>query len=180
MQQDKNDRLVLRITPSLKKSIEELAKKQNVTASELVRKTLEAVVNKNQKEIEQSVLMVKTISKHINSILEDMIFATKQNDINKLTKQLRDYRRLSYSHQIKVITMITEEKNFNDNKTQLLKIAFESALCEYNEIFDDSDEEVLNNDNLKVINSRTEALEDKLWDSAYKLYSHLINKYFGK
>lgn len=179
MKQDMNERLVIRVTPSLKKSIEDLAQKQNINVSELIRNVLEDVVCKKQKEIEECVLMTDTIAKHVNNLLEHMVFAGSK-DISRITKEVRDYKKIAYSHQLKAIEMIMEEKAMNDIKVQSLKSTLENDSKTLSDYLEKSSDDLQSFKDFGIIQDRAESLEEKLWSSTYKLYKLLCDKYFNK
>ncbi|PKM94175.1 MAG: hypothetical protein CVU84_11985 [Firmicutes bacterium HGW-Firmicutes-1] len=178
MKQDKNERLVLRVTPGLKQSIEELAQKQNMSVSELIRKVLEDVVCKKQKEIEQCVLMINTIAEHINHLLEQMVFVGNPKDISRITKEVRDYRKISYSHQSKAIEIIMEEKALKDTKIQSLKSILDNDSKILSDYLEKSGDDLKSLKDYGIIQDRTDILEEQLWNSTYKLYKYLCGKYF--
>lgn len=174
MPQDKSERLVLRITSDLKKEIERHAKKQNISASELVRNVLEDVVCKNKKEIEKQVTMISTIDKRINHLLQELVFSDTEKTISSVKKELRDYKRLSYSQQVEAIQRILEEVNYNDSKTQQLIKMYDSdsrVLEHFSESIDDADNE--------AIQEKSDVLYERLWNSTNKLYRHLCTKYLN-
>jgi len=177
MNQEKNERLVLRITSELKKSIEELAKKQNVSASELVRNVLEDVVCKKKKEIESQARMISSIDKRINHLLQELIFADKEKKINNIKKELRDYKKLSNSQQVEVIEMILEETNYSDSKTQQLKAAYEDDFLTYEKLIETFSEDANTKEN--AFQEKYDPIYEKLWNSTYKLYKHLCNRYLS-
>jgi hypothetical protein len=182
MKQDKTERLIIRITEDLKNKIEALAKKQNITTSELVRTVLEETVCKKDKEIEECIMMVTTIAKHINSIMEELVFTSLPHEVNKLSSELRHYKKLSYEHQLNAIEMILEYEQFNDAKAQSLIEISDQAQKALNNYIKKTSE--YNGDGMtsifETIQDKINLLENNVWNSTYKLYMHLCNNYFNK
>lgn len=182
VKQEKTERLIIRISVDLKNKIEDLAKKQNMTTSELVRTVLEDVVCKRDKEIEECIRMVNTIAKHSNHIMEELVFASLPQDIKRLTKELRHYKKLSYEHQLNAIEMILEDKRFKDAKTQSLMESSEQAQAALNHYIEKMNEKH-NDEHVSVfeqVEEKMNLLEDHVWNTTYKLYIHLCNKYFNE
>jgi hypothetical protein len=177
MNQEMNDRLVIRISESLKKSIEKLAKKQNLTSSELVRNVLEEAVSKNQREIQDCIVMVDTISRYIQEQLIGKAFMGYYSDFDAINKEIRDYKKILYTHQAKAIELITEEIHLSDNRIERLKNAFQKDIKALNDYSSRYTEDERANDYFGDYKDNIIRLEDELWDSTDKLYNLMISAY---
>lgn len=176
MQTEKSEQLVVRLSSSLKYKIEVLANDEGMTTSEYVRKVLEDVSSKKEREIEEYIRIVRTLEREINTLLNNLLLFEHDKD-DQLSK-IKTYKQFLYKQQTKVIETIMDVYDDNDDKTlQLQKKWLHniSAFENYLEIDESSrkDYEMINPmDKLTL-------LENKVQDSTEKLYQHLIKRFYN-
>lgn len=169
----KNDRLVVRISPDLKKKIEAFAAEKGKNSSEFVREILEGIVFEKQKKIENIVSIIDGITHFLNQMLLNGILAKNSASIKKHSKDVYNYQNLLHTHQLRAIELISEEIEINDKKIKALKRDIKLVLEKLNNYLDEESEI----DSYMKSDDKIDFLEQQLFRKADKLYRYVLEKY---
>lgn len=183
----KNSTLILRIPLKLKQKIEDLAKENNISASEFVRKLIEDSIYKDEQEIKEHIQFVNSLSKHIDELLKKSSRELDSGNAEEYTKEIHEYKKLLYMHQSKVIKLLSEKLNIdnadlitfnNDKKFIHLKRELMKNITEYNKPYEEFFKDFNMNDKIESA-LKDEYLAELTWERADRLYSQFLKKYEG-
>lgn len=175
----KDSTLIIRIPLKLKQRIEDLAKQKKISSSELVRKLLEDSIFIHEKEIKEHIMLVN----HLAKLVKERAAELDADDVEKY-KEIRDYKKVLYSHQLEFIKLVSEEMGITNSEIKILKddLKFMDLMHQgynslihsnkpYDEFYNDFK---MNKGNIEDSNQHREELS---WEKTGKLYSLLLKKY---
>lgn len=181
----KDGTIIVRVPLKLKQKIEDMAKEKNVSASELVRKLIEESVYKNEKELEEQIQFVNNISRYIDNLLKESAKEPGTVDVEKYTKEIREYKKLLYTHQSKVIKLLSDNITIDDSVTKSIRddLRFINFINDGINNFINSNtinENFIKENRLgskKDIEQKKESIVEMEWEKTDRLYSLMLKKY---
>ena len=177
MGMEKAERLVLRITKEFKDNIENIAKEQGMSISEFVRKTLEDVVYRKDKEIEQNILMIQSIESRLKEVANFVLMDYKPNEIAQQDEEIMYYKKLLYVNQLKVIDLIIENENISKDKVKRLKEKHDDDVKRISSFIYLRISNIEEQQGYGQFEDRVKVLEESARKRASELYRDLCEKY---
>lgn len=177
----KDSTLIIRIPLKLKQRIEDLAKRKKISSSELVRKLLEDSIVIHEKEIKEHMMLIN----HLLKLVKERTLELDADNADANNKEIREYKKLLYSHQLEFIKLVSEETDVIDSEIKLLKddLKFMDLMHQgYNNlVYTNKPYDEFYND-FKMPDKgkredRNQHLEEFFWEKTDKLYSLLLKKY---
>lgn len=177
----KDSTLIIRIPLKLKQQIEALAKRKKISSSELVRKLLEDSIVVHEKEIKEHMMLIN----HLSKLVKERTLELDADHADEYDKEIREYKKLLYSHQLEFIKLVSKEADITDSEIKYLKedLNFMNLMHQgYNNLvytnkpYDEFYNDFKMPDNGKR-EERNQYLEEFFWEKTDKLYSLLLNKY---
>jgi predicted DNA-binding protein len=177
----KDSTLIIRMPLRLKQRIEGLAKEKKISSSELVRKLLEDSIFIHEKEIKEHIMLIN----HLSKLVKERTIELDADNVETYNKEIREYKKLLYSHQLEFIKLISEETGITDSEIKLLKDDLKfmdlmhqgyNSLIHSNKPYDEfyNDFKMLDKGNIENSNQH---LEELSWEKTGRLYSLLLKKY---
>jgi hypothetical protein len=173
----KDGTIIIRVPLRLKEKIEDLAKEKNISSSEFIRKLIEDSVFKDEKEIEEQIMFINQISKHINELLKESVMELGSGNAQMYTKEIGEYKKLLYTHQSKVIKLMSGEIKIDDSMVKLIKddLRFLNLVHEgFNQFIMVNK---LNENYNEKIEQKEESIAEMEWEKTDRLYSLMLKKY---
>jgi predicted DNA-binding protein len=177
----KDSTLIIRIPLKLKQRIEDLAKEKKISSSELVRKLLEDSIFIHEKEIKEHIMLVN----HLSKLVKERETELDADNVEKYNKEIREYKKLLYSHQLEFIKLVSEEIGITNSEIKILKDDLKfmdlmhqgyNNLIHSNKPYDEfyNDFKILDKGKSEDHNQYLEGLS---WEKTDRLYSLLLKKY---
>lgn len=177
----KDGTLIIRMPLKLKQRIEELAKEKKISSSEFVRTLLEDSIFIHEKEIKEHIMLIN----HLSKLVKERAIELDTNNGEKYNKEVREYKKILYSHQLEFIKLVSEEIGITDSEIKILKDDLKfmdlmhqgyDNLVQSNKPYDEfyNDFKMLDKGNFEDNNQH---LEELSWEKTGRLYSLLLKKY---
>lgn len=177
MQQEKNEQIVVRIPESLKKKITVIADKKEIKVSQLVRLSLENLINEEEEsEIFNQISIVQSIETKLERHMNHLIFIKNGYD-NELKKTIRLYMQLVTEERENVIEIFVLEKEVLDNKTKKLVDKWTITKKRYESLLKDHYDDIDILLSITTYDQKMISLENDYYQAVGKLYAHVSQLY---